>query len=273
METLSIDPVGYFAGWIVPVAMGLASLAAGIWGQNKQNKENRRIARSQNDANKEFLAQQLEYNTPKNQMSRFQEAGLNPNLVYGQGNPGSQSAPQTAADIRPADYQKLGEVLPLMNQTSLVQSQVQAQNQKTRALGVQMELQKVQKSVLEKNPLLDPVGFNAIIDSLKFAAESKAAQAGMDTATAQWFKGDKSFKVNGVEMHGPAGVLKLETELKLLEQKYDLGNTDRKIKAEILNSKAFQNDILEVQKKFLADGEIGAQQIYQFIQLLLMKML
>jgi hypothetical protein len=32
---------------------------------------------------------QNEYNSPANQMKRFQEAGLNPNLIYGQGNPGN----------------------------------------------------------------------------------------------------------------------------------------------------------------------------------------
>lgn len=32
---------------------------------------------------------QNEYNTPKAQMERFQEAGLNPNLIYGQGTPGN----------------------------------------------------------------------------------------------------------------------------------------------------------------------------------------
>lgn len=31
----------------------------------------------------------LNYNHPKNQMARYREAGLNPNLIYGQGNPGN----------------------------------------------------------------------------------------------------------------------------------------------------------------------------------------
>lgn len=259
--------------WIAPVAMGLASLASQWFGARKQAKENKDLAAFQNQANQAYLDKQLEYNTPANQMARFQSAGLSPQLVYSQGNPGNQSAPQVAADIKTSDWQKLGEALPLINQTSLAQSQVQAQNQKTRALGVQMELQKVQKAVLEKNPLLDPVGFNATIDALRATAESKIAGAAMDTVKAEWFRGDKSMKLGGQEMHGPAGVLKMETELNLLLQKFDLGTTDQKIKAEILNGKEFQNALLEIQKKWMADGDITPQHIYQFIQLLLMKML
>ena len=34
-----------------------------------------------------------EYNTPANQMKRFGDAGLNPNLIYGQGTPGNASSP------------------------------------------------------------------------------------------------------------------------------------------------------------------------------------
>lgn len=36
-----------------------------------------------------------EYNTPTNQMLRFKAAGLNPNLIYGQGNPGNATSPPT----------------------------------------------------------------------------------------------------------------------------------------------------------------------------------
>lgn len=259
--------------WLAPAIITAASAAASWFGQRKQNKENRKLAEYQNSANKEYLNEQLEYNTPKNQMSRWQDASLNPNLIYGQGNPGSQSSPLQYPDIKPADYQRISEAIPLFNQTSLAQSQVQAQNARTRQLGVMAELNKVQKAVLEKNPLLDEVGFGAIIDSLKATAESKTAGAAVDTMKAEWFRGDRSFKVDGKEMHGPAGALKMETELKMLLQKFDLGTADQKVKAEIIKSKEFNNEILEIQKRFMTDGEITNQHIIQFIQLLLMKML
>lgn len=48
-----------------------------------------------------MIKYQNEYNTPKNQMARFSEAGLNPNLIYGLGSNGNQPAAGTPA---PADF-------------------------------------------------------------------------------------------------------------------------------------------------------------------------
>jgi len=42
-----------------------------------------------------FWDKQNDYNSPANQMKRFQEAGLNPNMVYGAGNPGNAGAVPT----------------------------------------------------------------------------------------------------------------------------------------------------------------------------------
>lgn len=45
------------------------------------------------------------YNTPEQQMARFGAAGLNPHLIYGQGNPGNAGAPP---DYHPPDIQMAG---------------------------------------------------------------------------------------------------------------------------------------------------------------------
>lgn len=52
-----------------------------------------------------------EYNLPENQMKRFKDAGLNPNLIYQQGSPGNSSSPANytpmTANITPnADLNK-----------------------------------------------------------------------------------------------------------------------------------------------------------------------
>lgn len=64
-----------------------------------QNHANRKWAtkmyeRQFND-NVRFWNMQNEYNSPENQMARFKAAGLNPNLIYGQGNSGNAGAIQT----------------------------------------------------------------------------------------------------------------------------------------------------------------------------------
>lgn len=48
-------------------------------------------------------AKQNEYNSPVSQMQRYQAAGLNPNLIYGQGNPGNQGSPVVQSSPRVSD--------------------------------------------------------------------------------------------------------------------------------------------------------------------------
>lgn len=261
------------AGWIVPAAIALAGIGAQIWGASRQEKANRRFAEYQNLVNSQMLDKQLEYNTPANQMARFQAAGLNPNLIYGQGNPGNQPAAQTSAEFRPGDWQRVASAVPLINQSMLTQSQVQATNAKTRQTTVLTELNRLQVRVLERNPALDAGAYNAIIDSIKSSAEIKASESAILGQEREWKLGEKSFNIGGVPMHGPAGVVKMESELKLLEQRFNLGTADQRLKAEVLQSKEFQNALSEIQVKWMKDAEITPQHIYQFLQLLLLKLL
>lgn len=51
--------------------------------------------REANKATRDLWREQAEYNKPINQMARYQEAGLNPNLIYSQGNPGNMTSSPT----------------------------------------------------------------------------------------------------------------------------------------------------------------------------------
>jgi len=216
---------------------------------------------------------QNEYNTHKNQMARFQDAGLNPHLVYGQGSPGNQNQALTYPGIQPVDFSKLMQMVPLINQTRLTDAQVQATNAKTRQTTVLTELNKLQARVVAANPLLDNEGFKATIDSLKSSAEIKASQSDMERQRADWSTKKIVIDDSLGYYKGTNGDKKMDEELNLLEQRFHLGQLDARIKAEVVQSKDFQNAILEVQKRFMTDYEITPQHILQFTQLLLMKML
>lgn len=64
------------------------------------NSANAKAQREANEANIRLWRMQSEYNKPKNQMARFQEAGLNPNLIYSQGNPGNMTSSPTMQPVR-----------------------------------------------------------------------------------------------------------------------------------------------------------------------------
>lgn len=67
---------------------GVGSLLGGILGmssQNSANQQNMELAKYSFDRNIDMWNMQNEYNLPINQMERLRAAGLNPNLVYGNG--------------------------------------------------------------------------------------------------------------------------------------------------------------------------------------------
>jgi len=88
-----------------PVAAAIAggsallggAIQAGSTGRmnRKSMKFSREMYERQYRDNLNFWNLQNEYNSPQSQMKRFQEAGLNPHLIYGQGNSGSAGSVST----------------------------------------------------------------------------------------------------------------------------------------------------------------------------------
>lgn len=92
--------------WSNPVASAFSG-AFGLLGAGLQYKYNKKLAEQQNQYNIDMWNMQNEYNSPANQMKRYEQAGLNPNLIYGQGTPGNAaSSPEqvtpAAPDLSPA---------------------------------------------------------------------------------------------------------------------------------------------------------------------------
>lgn len=84
---------------LIPVIMGAVSLISSAIASRSSKKQtdktadaNMELAKFQAAANEKYLDKQNQYNTPANQMARFEEAGLNPDLIYSQGNPGMQTS-------------------------------------------------------------------------------------------------------------------------------------------------------------------------------------
>lgn len=84
-----------------------AKLIGGLFGM-KSNSDNNKLqmelAKYNWDKQMEFWNMQNEYNTPKKQMERFAEAGLNPNLIYGQGTNGNSSFSPTPQMPKTSPY-------------------------------------------------------------------------------------------------------------------------------------------------------------------------
>lgn len=88
-----------FGPWGTVIGGGLGLLSGVFSGnsQASQNEKNRQFQlqmynKQYSDA-VNFWNMQNDYNSPSAQMARFKAAGLNPNLIYGQGTPGNASSP------------------------------------------------------------------------------------------------------------------------------------------------------------------------------------
>lgn len=89
---IKITAMGLLGEIAGSVLSGMSNIGSSIMAntqQEKQNKANLELAKYQFDQNKLMWDEQNRYNTPKMQMERFKAAGLNPNLIYGQGSSGN----------------------------------------------------------------------------------------------------------------------------------------------------------------------------------------
>lgn len=106
---------------------GLFSLGAERLRFNNESK----LMDKQNQYNIDMWKMQADYNSPQQQMQRFAEAGLNPNLIYGQGSNGNMSqAPQLVTPEAPdvsKDMRELGKAFNIENLRTIVANRKKAE--------------------------------------------------------------------------------------------------------------------------------------------------
>lgn len=88
------------------------------------------------------------YNSPENQMKRFEEAGLNPNLIYGQGTAGNQSGTPKAGK---ASGRFTPPQMAEINGLDMIQkfANIKKTNQETELTSENVNFQKLSNSVME----------------------------------------------------------------------------------------------------------------------------
>lgn len=143
------------------VAGSAVAGGSSIIGQALANDANRELQKDQQGWNESMWHQQNSYNTPEAQMQRYRDAGLNPNLVLGEGNVGSGSASSPAA---PATQPRMENV---MGNLDPVGDYMRIKNASAGIENIQADTDNKRKDIELKD--LDLI--------LK----------GMDTKTKQWF--------------------------------------------------------------------------------------
>lgn len=127
---------------------------------DKTNKANKELAEYAYSKDQEQWERQNAYNSPAEQMKRFAEAGLNPNLMYGHGTPGNASQmPQYQAPRQEYNYQPQYDPASALNEFMNIK-QKDANIASTEA---SIELQKQQTEVQETIVRLQSAQYHGII--------------------------------------------------------------------------------------------------------------
>lgn len=222
--------------------LAAATALAPIVGGLIQGEHNKSLARFQNA-----------YNSPSAQMKRFRDAGLNPNLVYTQGSSGNMSP------ITPTNWQSaIGDAPARYTGSELAQTQADVGAQKIEESKTKQEVMKAQTDVLRANPNLDPEFLGHFV------------QAGIAQAKAK--EQEANYLLSANPDAATNGQQKIAAEIQALAQRTGLNAADLKLKAEIFKSQEFQNQLREIQVKWMRDAQITPQHILQGIMLLLGKL-
>lgn len=166
---------GFLTGGPIGAAVGAAGGISNL-AQNNQNQAN--------------IDRQNAYNSPKAQMERYREAGLNPNLVYSQGNPGNQAQPvETRAP-------QLDHVDTKMKLLALENQQTQNQIAKYNEVAAFHNIDRVHyDALLKETKQLGEVTRNQLLDAnIPFANDLARYNAKMQAEKVNQIIGDVNLK-------------------------------------------------------------------------------
>lgn len=143
-------------GSVLGAASQNSNISKSLQAQVRENEKNRQynlqLAKMQNEWNLQQWERENEYNNPLNQMARLKAAGLNPNLVYGNGAGQSTSAPSpnltSGAPSSPVDMSLLaqrptvGQIMSDALQNEMTRAQIDKIKAETRTEGYQGDILK-----------------------------------------------------------------------------------------------------------------------------------
>lgn len=164
-----------YGGSLIDAGSSLIGSIAGAIGQNKivnkqikaQREENRlnrqynlMLARQQNQWNLEQWERENFYNSPISQMARLRAAGLNPDLMYGQGTTGNSfSSPQMTSGA-PSEPQDMSAMLSERSFGQTIQQMIDKEQQRRMN---EAQIEAIRATAREKNTNADATELESAI--------------------------------------------------------------------------------------------------------------
>ena len=149
-------------GSLVGAASQNVNINKSIKAQQEENQKNRdynlQLAKMQNEWNLQQWERENEYNNPLNQMARLKAAGLNPNLVYGNGAGQSTAAPSpsltSGAPSSPVDMSlmaqrpTIGQIMSQGLQNRLIEAQIKSVESDARKKNSEAGISEIEERAL-----------------------------------------------------------------------------------------------------------------------------
>lgn len=146
--------------WSNIITGGIAAIGNAITGgasARKQYQYQSKLMDKQNNFALSMYNMDNRYNTPVMQRARLEEAGLNPNLMYGSGGiqNTSSGAPGSASGQAPqVDYGKPSDAISNVMQYALVNAQTDKMNEETRLAAERAESEAISRELMLANARL-----------------------------------------------------------------------------------------------------------------------
>lgn len=233
--------------------------------QNEMNRENQQWLLQQH---KQMSLDQRIYDSPQAQMDRFRAAGLNPNLIYGQGSSGNMGSPVSVPGLPGAQMAPVDMSMNLpgaFNQGFIGAMQAGLADARIEQTLADTQVKTVQAEIARTNPMLKPYVAEQVTMAMMEAARLKRDEIGILQ--------EREIGPDGYAVSESVMSRKIRAEVEALEQRLNLNTSDLEIKNKILESKEFENAIKELQTKWLKDAEVTPEHIRQGLMLILGKMM
>lgn len=190
-------PLDYITGIGSLVGTG-ASLGYNIWATNENNRRNERLMEKQNKQNISQWRRENTYNLPINQIGRMEQAGLNPNLMYGEGAGSMLSAPSPQME---SSQGKAPQIDPLTS-SQVALNLAQAEKIKGENEREQEKQPKVLHNIEESTQVLTKTAENlksegenirALLNGIKADSERKQTEATIVEQTMNYVVAERKF--------------------------------------------------------------------------------
>lgn len=178
-------------------AANVNQIGLNFMGEKLSNKTWEERADKQAEYNKELMQYQYQlqedsidkmnlYNSPVEQMKRYSEAGLNPNLIYNQGNNGNQTTTAKPSSSAPANYQK--PVQDLTRGVEFFKQAIQIQDMlnKTKESSARAHMMQTQARLYDTQALSDNFKRNYLLPLYQYEQELKNIGLGYDNSINWW---------------------------------------------------------------------------------------